>query len=185
MLERGAIQGVLHGENHGRGGAGAGDLLDGDRVADVVHARAAVALGNGDPGQSQGGGLLQDVARVAARLVEFLGDGLHFRLGKLPDVALQQLLLFGEFEIHACSPHPLGAAYCAIVQGNTPPGRPRATGAAIGVNSSSGSDDRGGKPGAGSVLIWAIIYLAHPYGKVRMSMAGVLNDSRQILTHSA
>ncbi len=72
----------------------------------MVEARAAFGFGKGHAGQAKLGGFLEDFAREPPRLIELLGERLHFALGEFAHGALQQRLLFGQVQIHGCSPRP-------------------------------------------------------------------------------
>ena len=95
---------ILDGESDASGSADAGNFLDDDGVADVVHAGAAIIFGQGDSGQTELGGLTESIAREAAGFVNFLGERFDLRFGEIADAFLQELLLFSEREIQGGSP---------------------------------------------------------------------------------
>ncbi len=99
-VNRIAIQRILHRKDDAGGSAGARNFLDHDGVGNVIHPRAAVIFRDGHAGQAQFRGLAENFAGIAAGLVVFARVRLHFRLGKFPHGALQQLLIFGEFQVH-------------------------------------------------------------------------------------
>ena len=76
-------------------------LLDRDRVGERVGAAAAVLLGDGHAHQPELGELLDELVGEAVLAVELLGDGRDLLLGELPDRAADELVLFGEVEVHA------------------------------------------------------------------------------------
>ena len=96
-----AVERILDGKNHAGGGADARDFFDDDGVADVVHARAAFVFGDGDAGEAEFGGFLEQGAGEVAGFVDFFGERLYFGFGEFADAFLQELLFFGEFEVHA------------------------------------------------------------------------------------
>ena len=98
-----AIQRILHGEDYAGGSANARDFFDHDGVAGVIHARAAIVFGNGDAGEAEFRSFAEGFARKATGLVNFFRVRLYFRFGKLPHALPQQLLLFGQFQIHAAA----------------------------------------------------------------------------------
>ena len=63
LVDRVAVERVVHAHDHAGAGAAARDLLHGHRVADVVHAGAAQLGGDGDPEEPQLGELLHRVGR--------------------------------------------------------------------------------------------------------------------------
>ena len=99
-----AVERILHRENHASRGASSRNLLDGDRVADVVEAGAAVLLGKWNAGEAKLGGLAKRLARKSTGLIQFPRQGLHFRIGEFPHGLLQQLLFFAEFQMQFRSP---------------------------------------------------------------------------------
>src|SRR4051812_24588029 len=85
-------------------------LLDRDRVGEVVRSAAAVLLGIGDSHQPEPAELLHDLVREALLAVELLGDRPHLLLGEVANEAPDVLLLGAELEVHSardrihCSP---------------------------------------------------------------------------------
>src|SRR5579875_363415 len=100
VQERIAVQGILHGENHAGGSAGARNFFDYDAVTDVIHARTAVLFRNGDASEAELGGLAEIFAREMACFVQFSGERFHFHLRKFANRTLQKRLFFSQREIH-------------------------------------------------------------------------------------
>jgi hypothetical protein len=119
LEQRIADQGVVDREDDARGGADPADLLDHQAVGEGVHAGAAVLLGDGDSGEAQLAGLIEERAREFAALVDFLGARPHDLLGEPADGLLQQLLLFGELDSHG---FPLRVGIAGRVIRPEPPG---------------------------------------------------------------
>jgi hypothetical protein len=65
----------------------------------VIHTGAAFGFRNGDSGEAQCGGLLEEFAGKFALFVVFAGEGLYFGFGEIAHAFLQELLFFGEFEV--------------------------------------------------------------------------------------
>src|SRR3989449_705449 len=99
-----AVERILYRENHASRGASTRNFLDGDRVADVVEAGAAVLLGKWNAGEAKLGGLAKRLARKSTGLIQFPRQRLHFRIGEFPHGLLQQLLFFAEFQMQFRSP---------------------------------------------------------------------------------
>ncbi len=81
----------------------AGNLLDDDGVGDVIEAGAAFGFGKGHAGEAEFGGLAKGFAGEMSGLVDFASERFYFGFGELAHGFLQELLFFGEFEIHDCS----------------------------------------------------------------------------------
>src|SRR5712675_3686292 len=67
----------------------------------MIESRRAFGLRQRDPGETKLSRLFERVARKAPRLIKLLGKRLHFRVGKFANRLLQQLLFFGEFQVHS------------------------------------------------------------------------------------
>jgi hypothetical protein len=78
-------------------------LLDRDRVRDRVAAAAAVLLRNRHPHKTEPRELGDEVVREAVLAIELLGDRRDLLLREVPDRAADELLLFGQVEVHALS----------------------------------------------------------------------------------
>ena len=72
-----------------------GELLDGERVAEIVGSPAAVLLRVGDAHQAQFPQLLHDFVRKSLRPVELLGDRFYLALGEIPHQTPDFALLVG------------------------------------------------------------------------------------------
>ncbi len=106
-MNRIAVKGILNRQDHAGGGATAGNFFDDDAVGDMTEARTALRFRECDTSQAQFGGFLERVARKAAGFVQLFGERLHFRFSKFADGFLEELLFFGEFEVHIfCSAPP-------------------------------------------------------------------------------
>ncbi len=95
-----AVKRVLHRENHAGGGAAAGNLLDNDAVGDVIKTGTAFRFRKCDAGEAKFGGLLESVAREAARFIELFRERLHFGFGEFAYGLLEEFLFFAEFKVH-------------------------------------------------------------------------------------
>ena len=76
-------------------------LLDRERVADRVTARAAVLLGEGDPHEPQLRHLADELDGETALAVELLGDRRDALAGERADGVADQLVLGRQVEVHA------------------------------------------------------------------------------------
>ena len=81
-------------------GIDARQLFDADAVVDGRHAGAAVLLGQLDAQQAERGELRDQLGRKVLRLVPLADVRPDFGFGELANAAAQQLLLFGQPEIH-------------------------------------------------------------------------------------
>src|SRR5580704_18030844 len=99
-----AVEGILDGEDDAGGGAGAGDFFDDDGVGDVIEAGAAFGFGDGDSGEAEFGGFMETFAREFSGLVVFAGERLYLRFREFANGFLEELLVFGQSEIHFTSP---------------------------------------------------------------------------------
>jgi len=99
FVDGSAIQGIVGGQNHASGCAGAGNLFNHDGVTDVIHARAAFSFGNGHAGESEFSRFLEKLAGEFAFFVVFTREGLYFRFGEVAHTFLQELLFFDQFEV--------------------------------------------------------------------------------------
>src|SRR5207247_807908 len=99
-----AVKGILYGENHAGRSAAARNLLDRDGVGDMIESRAAFGFGKRDAGQPQLPRLAERFQRKVPRFIELFRKRLYFRFRKFAHGALQQLLLFGQLQIHVDSP---------------------------------------------------------------------------------
>ncbi len=84
LVERPAGQPQVRGHDQAGRPAAAADLLDQDRRADVVGARAAILLGDIQPQQPQRTHLAQRVPGKLARLVGVRGQRLDLFLHEVP-----------------------------------------------------------------------------------------------------
>ena len=104
-VDRVGAEGQVGRQGDAGGAADAGQFLDRDGVADVVGAAAAVLFGEDDPGQAE---FAQPVVHQGPVETFFLvadaGRRRDLGLGETPDHVTDQLLLFGQFEIHVFSP---------------------------------------------------------------------------------
>src|SRR5207244_4664826 len=71
-----------------------------DRERHVVEAGTAIGVGHQDPKQSQSGGLVDQVARELAVVVDRLGARLDLTLGEFPRERAHLLLFGAEGKIH-------------------------------------------------------------------------------------
>ncbi len=101
------------------GGVDPRELLDRERVGERVAARAAVLLRERDAHQVQLAQLAHDLVREGLRAVELLGDGGDLALGEFPDGAADQLVVWGEVEVH-------GRAFSQVACHSIPPSDHRA-----------------------------------------------------------
>ena len=93
-------QAVVRGHRQRDAGIDARQLLDADAVVDRRHAGAAVLLGKLDAHQAERGQLRHQLGGKVLRLVPLAHVRADFGLGELADAAAQQLLLFGQAEVH-------------------------------------------------------------------------------------
>src|SRR3990172_6686292 len=108
--ERVARQGIVHRQDDAGGRARPRDLLHRDHVADVVHSRPPVLLGDGNPHQPQFGHLPDEFLREPPGLVELRRLREHLLLGEVPRHLLDHPLLFGKIENHLpLSPRKIGS----------------------------------------------------------------------------
>ena len=100
-----ADQRVVHRQDDARGGADPADLLDDQAVGDVVHAGAAVLLGDGHPGEAELARLVEEGARELPALVDLLGPRFDHLFGEAPDLVADLPVLVAELDAHVS---PLG-----------------------------------------------------------------------------
>ena len=100
-------------EDYRRAGAESCHFLDEDREGDVVEAGAPVGLGHEDAEQAEPGGLVNQVTREFASLIDGLGAWLDLPLGEIPDQPPDLLLFRAEREIHQFT-RMMVASPCAI-----------------------------------------------------------------------
>ena len=89
--------------DHARSGAYARQLFDGHRIKDVVAACTAVVDGEGNTEDSQFCHFLYGFHRETFLFVDFGSQRFHLVFGKFADHLPEQLLGFGQFEIHFIS----------------------------------------------------------------------------------
>src|SRR5439155_13621954 len=82
--------------------AGFGDCLDGERVADVVAARAAPVLWDGDAAQTGGRRRMDDIGRKLASPVDAGGALRHDLARKLLGRFFERELVPAELQNHRC-----------------------------------------------------------------------------------
>ena len=82
------------------GGAGLGDLLEGDHVGDGVAAAAAVGFGDGDPHEPQLPHPADGVVGEAGLVVDGGRDGTDLLVGELPRHRLDHPLLVTQLDVH-------------------------------------------------------------------------------------
>ena len=109
-------------------------LLDRDRVAEVVRAAAPVLLGVRHPHQAELAELGHDLVREALLAIELLGHRSHLAVGEVAHQAPDLLLLLGQVELHAARDASPRAARSLSAEsampgsgrrGRSGPGRPR------------------------------------------------------------
>ena len=66
----------------------------------MIEAGAAFGFGDGDAGEAEFGGFAEKFAGEFAGFVVFASERLYFGFGEFADGFLQELLFFGEGEIH-------------------------------------------------------------------------------------
>ena len=110
-----------------------GNLLDGNDVAHVVRAGAALLLRVRHAHEVHFGQFRQKLMRETVVAVEFGRDRRHLSLGELPDSIPDQLLLIGQLEVHSRflysrpSPASLWALPLLVTAGTKASGNSRPT----------------------------------------------------------
>ena len=90
----------MGGDDDGGGAADLGQLLNAHGIGQHIAAGAAVLLGEVDAHHAQLGHLLDGLHGEALFLVELLGQGLDFGLGKFAVHLADHLLLSSQMKIH-------------------------------------------------------------------------------------
>src|SRR3954467_13677028 len=103
LRDRIAVEGIVHAQRDSGARATAGDLLDGERIGDVVHARAAPLGGNGDPAEPELERLLQRLGGKPMLVIPLLGIGAELLVGERATGVAQEALLFGQIDLHHAS----------------------------------------------------------------------------------
>ena len=131
-VERPGAEADVGGHRDGHAGVDARELLDHERVAQVVGAAPAVLLGVGDPHQPELAELLDDRVGKALGAVELLGHRLDLARGEVAREVADGLLLVAEVEVHrarmlaAAAPGLSESASCATGRaGSWSPARAR------------------------------------------------------------
>src|ERR1700730_304660 len=102
-------------EDHRRAGAEARDFLDEDRERQVVEPGAAVRVGDQDAEQAELGGLVNQVPRELAVVIDRFGARPDLALGEIPNELANLLLFRAEGEIHyGLVTRTMVASPCAI-----------------------------------------------------------------------
>ncbi len=110
-MNRIAVKRILYGENHAGGSAAARNFLDDDRISDVIETGAAFGFGERYAGEAEFRRFAKELAWEFSSLIVFARERLHLRFRKLANALLQQLLLFGEAEVHRGSPESPSARF--------------------------------------------------------------------------
>src|SRR5207248_6801056 len=100
LRDRVAIERVVHAQRDARARAAARDLLDGEGVGDIVHARPAPVGGNGDAAETELERLLHRLGRETMLAVPLLRVGPQLPVGELAAGVAQEALLFAEIDLH-------------------------------------------------------------------------------------
>jgi hypothetical protein len=101
----------MDGEEAAHGGIGAPQFFAEQRVADVIHARAAVLRLDWPAEEAEFAHAPDEVMREAARFVGLAGDGRDLLRGELARRRLHALLLRCQIKVHADPLLPLAEAF--------------------------------------------------------------------------
>src|SRR5665811_1170647 len=104
LVDRGAAQGTVRGDQHPTGGAGLGDLLDHEDIREDVQAGAAVLLGEEAPQEPHLAHLRDQLVRDLVLLVDADGKRLDLLLYEVADRVPQHVVVLTQREIHVDLP---------------------------------------------------------------------------------